>query len=490
MSSTFVLAPVPAAARRHRANSRTTPPTNFVGRSRSGSNASCSISRTRSRSRRPSLRHAPSASFINFVDTPLDAKYIGAELLKSPATPSCEHVNAQLRALGYQAGFLRTANQSSRPIFRRIFSKSQPTTPHEIVHKEFHPVPPVPKVPVSTLPKAPNAKKPKQYSKTNVRPTMYAQEVQVDIFFNGGKAKDYIARAATKTNGMSADKAGGGREVGGYKDEKGMLWWDQDEQWEWAALLPKEDDSDASSNSHDESAWVDFESGFERRSSTSSAHSDKSVEILLDELEELMSTIGAGTGADTDTNSCLEALPPRCVLTMPRSRARGAKGQGSTYLFPVELAQNSKNNKNTKNTKNTKHVLGPTTTTTTTTTSCRAKGAARRRRAGPPPPLTLAPPSPFGARMGAVVHGVGGPIASARHFKLAHSQGHSHGHGHSHSFDDSFVAREADLAWATLVSGSSSQRAPPQSAGLPKKAGKMAGLFKGFGNKARKQGMF
>ena len=457
MSSTFVLAPVPAAARRHPANSRTSPPTNFVGRSRSGSNASCSTSRNRSRSRRPSLRHAPSASFINFVDTPSDAKYIGADLLKSPATPSYERINAHLHALGYQAGFLRTANQSSLPIFRRIFSKSQPTTPHDTVHKEFPPVPPVPKIPVNTRPRASSVKKPKQYSKTNARPMMYAQEVQVDMFFNGGREKDYIARAATKPSGMSTDKALAVREVGGYKDEKGMLWWDEDEQWEWAALLPKEDDTD-DSNSHDESAWVDFESAFERRHSTSSAHSDKSVDGLLDELEELMSTIG--TGADAGSR-----LPPRCVLTIPRPRARGAKGQGPAYLFPVELAQNSKSSK---------PVLS---LSTTSLGSCRAKGAARRRRAGPPPPLTLAPPSPFGARMGAVVLGVGGPIASARHFK--------HGKGHTHSFSDSFVAREANLAWEELVN----QHAPPKSAGLPKKSGKMAGLFKGFG-KARKQGMF
>ena len=470
MSSTFVLAPVPAAARRRPAPSRPSPPTNFVGRSRSGSNASCSNARTRSRSRRPSLRHphcsptTPSASFINFVDTPSDTKYIAADAFKSPATPSYEHINAHLHALGYQAGFLKTANQSPRPIFRRIFSKSQPTTPHDPVHKEFPPVPPVPKIPVSTLPKTPNVKKPKQYSKTNVRPTMYAQDVQVDIFFSGGKEKDYVARAVTKTNDTSADKAlaAGAREVGGYKDEKGMLWWDEDEQWEWAALLPKEDDSD-------ESAWVDFESPFERRSSTSSASSDRSVDALLDELEELVSTLGmgTGTGAGVDVDCRLESLPPRCVLAMPRPRARGAKGHGSAYLFPVKLTQN---------TQNTKPVLSL--STTTSSGACRAKGAARRRRAGPPPPLNLAPPSPFGTRLnGSVVLGVVGPIASARHFKNAH--------GHSHSFDDSFVAREAEFAWASLVN----ERAPPMSAGLPKKSGKMAGLFKGFG-KAKKQGIF
>lgn len=462
MSSTFVLAPVPAAARRRPAPSPSS-------RSRSGSNASCSTgrTRTRSRSRRPSLHHTryspttPSASFINFVDTPCDTKYIATEsqLLKSPATPSCEHVNAQLLALGYQAGFLRSANQSPRPIFRRIFSKSQPTTPHD---KGFPPVPPVPKIPVSVS-STPIAKKPKQYSKTNVRPTMYAQDVQVDIFFNGGKEKDHISRAATRANGTSANKAlaAGTREVGGYKDEKGMLWWDEDEQWEWAALLPKEDDSD--SNSHEENAWVDFEGEFERRSSTSSAYSDVSVDALLDELEELVSTMGAGAGVGADCR--LEALPPRCVLAMPRPRGRGAKGQGSAYLFPVELTHN--------NTNNTKPVSSP---STASFGACRAKGAARRRRAGPPPPLTLAPPSPYGARLGGgVVLGVVGPIASARHFK----------HAHSHSFDDSFVTREAEFAWASLVS----ERAPPRSAGLPKKSGKMAGLFKGFG-KARKQGTF
>ncbi len=155
---------------------------------------------------------------------------------------------------------------------------------------------------------------------------------------------------------------------------------------------------------------------------------------------------------------------------MPRPRARGAKGQGSAYLFPVGLTQNNKNNKNTK------PVLSPSTASFGT---CRAKGAARRRRAGPPPPLTLAPPSPYGARRGGVVLGVVGPIASARHFK------HAYGHSHSHSFDDSFVTREAEFAWASLVN----ERAPPRSAGLPKKSGKMAGLFKGFG-KAKKQGTF
>jgi hypothetical protein len=147
-----------------------------------------------------------------------------------------------------------------------------------------------------------------------------------------------------------------------------MLWWDEDEQWEWAALLPKEGDSDDIS-SHDESAWVDFESAFGRRSSASSACSDKSVDALLDELEELVSTIGTDAGAGAGGH--LEAFPPRCVLTVPRPRARGAKGQGSAYLFPVELAQNNKH---------TKSVLSP---STTSFGARRAKGAARRRRAGP-----------------------------------------------------------------------------------------------------------
>lgn len=299
---------------------------------------------------------------------------------------------------------------------------------------------------------------------------MYAQDVQLSIFFDGGKEKDHIARGVSKnTKGMSAEKGlpGGGREVGGYKDENGMLWWDEDEQWEWAALLPKEDD-DRALDGRDESAWVDFECALEseRRSSSasSSAFSDKSVDALLDELEDLVSTMGAdAAGGVSSARGHLAALPPRCVLAMPRPRAaRGAKAQGSAYLFPVELTQNKTN----------KHTLGP---SVTSFSARRAKGAGRRRRVGPPPPLTLAPPSPFGARMGNVVLGVVGPIASARHFK----------HAHSHSFDDSFVAREAEFAWASLVN----ERAPPKSAGLPKKSGRMARLFKGFG-KAREQGVF
>lgn len=463
MASTFVLAPVPTAARRRRANSRTAPSTIFAGRGRSGSNASCTSTRTRSRSRRPSLHHAPrrspttpSASFVNFLDTPSDAKHI-TELLKSPTTPSYEQISSQLHALGYQTGFLKGANQSPRPIFRRIFSKSQPTTP---VHKELPPIPPVPKIPVPARPKTPTTKKPKQFSKTNVRPTMYAQDVQLSIFFDGGKEKDHIARVASKnTKGMSAEKGmpGGGREVGGYKDENGMLWWDEDEQWEWAALLPKEDDK--SHSSHDESAWVDFECAFERRPSASSTCSDKSVEALLDELEELVSRMGA----DPATHGRFEALPPHCVLAMPRPRprARGATAQGSAYLFPVELTH-------TRN--NTKHTPSP---SAASFSARRAKGAGRRRRAGPPPPLTLTPPSPFGARKGSTVVGVAGPIASARHFRRAPA--------HSHSFDDAFVARdrEAEFAWASLAGEACS----PKAAGVPKPSGRMARLFKGLGGK-------
>jgi hypothetical protein len=373
-------------------------------------------------------------------------------LLKSPATPSYEQINARLHALGYQASFLKSANDSSRPIFRRIFSKSQPSTPVSETHKGIPPVPPVPKVPLPAPPKTPSTKKTK---KTNVRPTMYAQEVQLAIFFEGGKEKDHVARAAAKTTkGLSADKGlpAGGREIGGYKDESGMLWWDEDEQWEWAALLPKEDDVDSSSTS-EESAWVDFDCAVERRASVSSAYSDMSVEALLDELDELVATTGPGASA---------ALPPRCVLAMPRPRGQGAKEQSSAYLFPVELAHNKN-----KHYRNSKPVLNPSTTASFGT--CRAKGAGRRGRAGPPPPLTLTPPSRT------AVVGVVGPIASARHFK----------HGHSHSFDDSFVTREAEFAWASLVD----EPAPLKTAGLSKKSGKMAGLFKGFG-KARKQGVF
>lgn len=301
---------------------------------------------------------------------------------------------------------------------------------------------------------------------------MYAQEVQLAMFLEGGKEEDHIARAASKTmKGMPTDKGlpGVGREVGGYKDERGMLWWDEDEQWEWAALLPKDDDDRC-----EDRAWVDFERPClcpcpsERRSSASSACSDKSVDALLDELEELVSTMGASaTGR-------FEALPPRCVLAMPRPRARGLRAQGSAYLFPVELAQHKNKNKDSKDSKDSRPVLSP---LLTSFGAPRAKGAARRRRAGPPPPLKLAPPSPFGARTGTTVVGVGGPIASARHFK-------PHPAPHGPSFDDSFVSREAEFAWASLVG----ERAPPKSAGLSKKSGKVAGLFKGFG-KTRKQGI-
>ena len=483
MASTFVLAPVPTAARRRRANSRTAPSTNFAGRSRSGSNASCTSTRTRSRSRRPSLHHAsrrspttPSASFVNFIDTPSDAKQI-ADLLRSPATPSYAQISAHLQALGYQTSFLKSADQSPRPIFRRIFSKSQPTTP---VHKEHPPVPPIPKISAPAHPKTPNAKKAKQFSKTNVRPAMYAQDVQLAILFEGGKEKDHIARAASKpTKGVSTEKGvpGGGCAVGGYKDENGMLWWDEDEQWEWAALLPKDDDGRLS-NSDDESAWVDF--ACERRSSASSASSDKSVDALLDELEELVSTMGVGMGMGS--LCCLEPLPPRCVLAMPRPRARGAAAHGSAYLFPVELTSTSTRAR--ARARDTTHTAGP---PSASFCARRANGAGRRRRAGPPPPLTLAPPSPFRARAqlgNPAVIGVAGPIASARHFKQQ-QQPAQQSQSQTHSFDDSFVAREAEFAWASLVG----EHAPPKSAGLPKKSGRMARLFKGFG-KAREQGAF
>ena len=486
MASTFVLAPVPTAARRRRANSRTAPSTNFAGRSRSGSNASCTSTRTRSRSRRPSLHHAsrrspttPSASFVNFIDTPADAKQI-ADLLRSPATPSYAQISAHLQALGYQTSFLKSADQSPRPIFRRIFSKSQPTTP---VHKEYPPVPPVPKISAPALPKTPNAKKAKQFSKTNVRPAMYAQDVQLAILFEGGKEKDHIARAASKTTkGTSTEKGvpGGGCAVGGYKDENGMLWWDEDEQWEWAALLPKDDDGRLS-NGDDDSAWVDF--ACERRSSASSASSDKSVDALLDELEELVSTMGAGASAEAAMGvgmgslGCLEPLPPRCVLAMPRPRprARGAAAHGSAYLFPAELTSTRSRSRS----RSTHTPASP----SASFCARRANGAGRRRRAGPPPPLTLAPPSPFKARAqlgNPAVIGVAGPIASARHFKQQQAQ-----QSQTHSFDDSFVAREAEFAWASLVG----EHAPPKSAGLPKKSGRVARLFKGFG-KAREQGAF
>jgi len=303
---------------------------------------------------------------------------------------------------------------------------------------------------------------------------MYAQEVQLAMFFEGGREKDHIARVAGKTTkGMSADKGlpGGGREVGGYKDESGMLWWDEDEQWEWAALLPREgnDDTDDHSTSHDDSAWVDFEGASEGRRSASSASSDKSVDALLDELEQLMSTMGGGANVERRLKAL---LPPHCVLAMPRPRARSPKARGATYLFPVELAHTKNTNTDTDTNVDSKLIRSPSTTSFSARRAC---GAGRRRRAGPPPPLTLEPARMASSSTVVGVVGVVGPIASARHFQFKHA--------HSHSFDDAFVAREAEFAWASLVG----DRAAPKSAGLPKKSGKMAGLFKGFG-KSRKQG--
>ncbi|KAJ7780253.1 hypothetical protein DFH07DRAFT_1026475 [Mycena maculata] len=311
--------------------------------------------------RRPSIGHGPappgSSSFITLIDTPSTA---GKQF--------------DLTNLGYSSvfvGFPATSPKSAcvanipippvpasppaRRVLKHFRSLSALTRSRgKSVSSAAPPVPPVPAMPATTPKSSKFFAKRKAYAKhTAPRPAPLANELALMQFADGGSLESHAQRVLAH----QAKAAGPGVGVGAvFRDANGGLWWDAEEEWEFAHLLGGEEQCG-------EGEWVEFSNGKEndeeRRGSVSTQDSDLDARFLVQ---------------PADDDALAAAFPPHrrgatTVLALP---ARRRPAPHLRKPAPVDAA------------------FGATPAPRSPTFSCspKAKGSERRR----PAPLKLARP--------------------------------------------------------------------------------------------------
>ncbi|KAJ7708807.1 hypothetical protein B0H17DRAFT_1030913 [Mycena rosella] len=359
-------------------------------------------------SRRPSIGHgqAPTGSFINLIDTPTTAGH-----RTNPEVHEFDLTN-----LGYSSVFVHFPVTPTTP--------SPFLQPKSAVNPYAHiPIPPVPASPkprrglkhfrslsaltrgrsksVSEMPTASKTQffavsiaKRKKAQYKYVRPAPLANELAMMQFADGGSLESHAKRVMAH----QAKSAGPGVGVGEvFRDGNGGLWWDEDEEWEYAHLLGGEQQLVAG---RDETQWVQFDEnkenevasalaglvGEERRGSVSTQDSDLDARNLV-------------CPAEDEFNFVPLALrrPGASVLALP-SRPRRAATHLHKPAFLVDAAFTAPRSPK----------FG--TVAPHAKLSAKPKGTARRR----PAPLKLARPH---------AHAVPAPVPTAdvRHDFLAAS---------------------------------------------------------------------
>lgn len=373
-----------------------------------GSPTSLSLRSPRSPRRRPSLgrgrrlsitsSRVTSASFLNILDTPSTAR-------RSVATPSVQNFKADLTSVGYTSVFLQLPNT---PITATLPIAFKPQSKKQI------PVPAVPSSPTrkprglnrfrslsllrsrgrsrSAAPSSPTKMKPKAAASSAavvkrkkakyaaLRPAPLANELALMQFVDGGSMESNIKRV------MEAQaKAGATGVADVYRDGEGGIWWDQEEEWEYAHLLSGGEDG--ATHGMGDLEWVTFggdksPSGSlvdtdERRGSVSTQDSDLDPRYIVQPTDHL----------DTDDLAVFGSAlaptirkPAMSVLALPSRPRRAAKHlHKPDFLLNIAFTRGVASPKSPKFTASTfsSRIANP-------------KGKARRR----PAPLTLSPPSP------------------------------------------------------------------------------------------------
>ncbi|KAJ7623616.1 hypothetical protein FB45DRAFT_111279 [Roridomyces roridus] len=378
-----VLLPITTPPRRHRSNSAILA---WAARVQPGSPSSPR--------RSPSISHGPappgSASFITLIDTPSTA---GKQF--------------DLTTLGYSSFFIAAAASPKSACVAQIPIPpvpASPTKPSRVLKhfrslsaltrsraKSVSAVPPVPPMPPTT-PKL-FANKAKTYAKhTAPRPAPLANELALMQFADGGSLESHAKRVLAH----QAKAAGPGVGVGTvFRDANGGIWWDAEEEWEFAHLLDGEHDVGSDD-------WVQFSGkengGEERRGSVSTQDSDLDARFLVQ---------------PADDDALIAAFPPHrrgatTILALPARRRPAPHLRKPAQLdafaaAPAVAAEPTPN----------------------------SKGSARRRPA--PPPLKLARPHPharndfFAASFAPSPLPVSGPVSP---LALSPVSPGLHAHGH------------------------------------------------------------
>ncbi|KAG6329579.1 hypothetical protein ID866_9510 [Astraeus odoratus] len=354
------------------------------------------------RGRRPSITsvRVTSSSFLNIAPTPTTAY---------GTTPSIADFKADLTAVGYTSVFLQLPNT---PISANVSLPLHSNAPEAL---KSIPVPPIPSPTrnrrglhrfrslsalrprarsKSAAPSSPTKMKAKAAAASAAvikrkkakyaasRPPPLANELALMQFADGGSMNANIKRV------MEAQaKAAGDMGVSDvYRDGEGGVWWDQEEEWEYAHLLA--DGSETGAHGTGELQWVTFGGDGspsaldavveERRGSVSTQDSDLDPRFIVQP-----------TDHDVDDlvlfGSALAPLatrkPAMSVLALPSRPRRAAKHlRKPDYLVDIAFPRVPLSPRSPKFGSSAFANAGIT----------KPKGKARRR----PAPLKLTPPSP------------------------------------------------------------------------------------------------
>ena len=343
------------------------------------------------RGRRPSIAsiRLASGSFLNILDTPSTQK----------ATPSIRDFKADLTAVGYTSVFVQLADSAALPTMSRNASTAITDKTNTYSHI---PIPPIPASPTKnsrtlkrfrslsilrTRPRSKSTTTPPKVKPTkskasvkpstvvnhkkakyaNLRPAPLANELALMQFADGGHIDSHIKRV------MEAQaQAAGNIGVGDvYRDGQGGIWWDAEEEWEYAHLLGGEEWVGVEE-------WVEFrddkkasaEAAAEvRRGSVSTISTQDSgldVRDVVQPAEEHddLTTLGSAVSPMSLQR------PGMSVLSQPK---RMRKSEYVDIAFPPSPASPISN-------------VG----SCPSPTGAKPKGKARRR----PAPLNLSPPIP------------------------------------------------------------------------------------------------
>ncbi|KAF9224165.1 hypothetical protein BS17DRAFT_732964 [Gyrodon lividus] len=354
------------------------------------------------RGRRPSITsiRATSGSFLNIAPTPTTAY---------GTTPSVRDFKADLTTVGYTSVFLQLPNT---PISATVSLVVKPRSPEAGKNIPVPPLPSPTRKPrgftrfrslsvlksrgrsKSAAPSSPTKMKAKaaassaaivkrKRAKYALRPAPLANELALMQFADGGSMDDSIKRVME----AQAKAAGGIGVADVYRDGEGGVWWDQEEEWEYAHLLAEGEEGNAHGTG--ELQWVTFggtttpsvtgNAGEERRDSVSTQDSDLDPRYIVQPTDQL----------DTDDlavfGSALMPLatrkPAMSVLSLPARPRRAAKHlRKADFLVDVAFSRLPVSPKSPKFATSTFMGSGVS----------KPKGKARRR----PAPLKLSPPSP------------------------------------------------------------------------------------------------
>jgi hypothetical protein len=349
-----------------------------------------------------------SGSFLNLLDTPSTQK----------TTPSAKDFKADLTAVGYTSVFLQLPGAPFSAALP-VMSKN-PSTPVTEISNTYSniPIPPIPASPMKksgtikrfrsltmlrTRPRAKSAVVPPSPTKAkmtkaktsvkasavvkhkkakyaNHRPAPLANDLALMQFADGGHIDSHIKRVMEAQ--AKAAAVGGVGDV--YRDGQGGIWWDVEEEWEYAHLLGGEEQVGVDEwiqFGEDKKALAEADEEIRRGSvsTISTQDSDLDVRYVVQPAEELDDLAAFGSALA----SMSLQKPGMSVLSLPPHPRRAAKHMRKPeYLLDIAFPRNPGSPTSPR------LYASP----CSSPTKAKPKGKARRR----PAPLKLSPPRSAG----------------------------------------------------------------------------------------------